>query len=170
MLVGGVLLTTRLAAAWRETERREAYLPELEAMARRSPYEGRLLALLGGRLLEAGEYPAATQTLRRAIAAGEADSTIWLNLAAARAASGDIAYALASLTLARKRNPKSPPLEAAFVRVRILGRSPAPDVLARTLCPEGPAGLVAERTRGSCGGARSRSNASCERSSRHASC
>ena len=47
-LLAGLWLGLTLRDAWRGTRRREAYLPELEAMARRSPGDGRLLALLGG--------------------------------------------------------------------------------------------------------------------------
>ena len=67
VLVVLVLLAAVLGSAWQQTRLREAYLPDLEAQAQRSPTDGRLLALLGARLMEAGEQDAAAETLRRGV-------------------------------------------------------------------------------------------------------
>jgi tetratricopeptide (TPR) repeat protein len=145
----GTLLAVRLSGDWHETQLREAYLPQLEAMARRAPSDGPLLALLGGRLAEAGEYPVAVETFRRALVAGDQDDEVWLMMAAARAAGGDVRYAKADFALALRAHPQSPALQVAQIRIRVLGRRPAPDALARALCPDGPSPLVASLTRGS---------------------
>src|SRR5690348_10363583 len=57
--------------AWRETQLREAYLPDLQAYARRDLYNGRLLGLLGVRLCEARQFGAAGQAFEKAAGAGE---------------------------------------------------------------------------------------------------
>jgi tetratricopeptide (TPR) repeat protein len=87
VVLAGVAISAQ--RAWHETARREAYLPQLESMARRDPYDGRLLALLGGRRLDAGDYAGAADALAHAIAAGEKGESVWLCLAAAHAALGD---------------------------------------------------------------------------------
>lgn len=145
----GVFGAVSLPGAWQETRRREATLPQLELMAQQSPSDGRLLDLLGARLAEAGEYPVAVETFRRALVAGGQDDSVWLTMAATRAASGDARFALADFSLALRENPQSPALQVAQVRVQGLGRHPAPAALARALCPDGPAPLVASLTRGS---------------------
>lgn len=138
-----------LGTAWRETALREAYLPDLEAQARRSSDDGRLLALLGGRLAEAGEYGAASDALRQAIAVGEVNEQIWLNLAAATAANGDPARALADLRLGQAALPGSRTLANARERVIALGSHPPPEAVAAAICPQGPTLLVSEYTTGS---------------------
>lgn len=145
----GLLLAVRLSVAWQQTRLREAYLPQLEVMAQQSPSNGRLLALLGGRLIEAGEYPAAVETLRRALVAGDQDENVWLTMAAARAAGGDARYALADFALALQAYPEAPAPQVTHVRIRILGRHPSPAALAKALCPEGPKPLIASLTEGS---------------------
>ena len=149
LLAVGVLGAVSLRDAWQETQRREATLPQLELMARRSPSDGHLLDLLGGRLVEAGEYPVAVETFRRALVAGNQDDAVWLTMAATRAAGGDARFALADFSLALRENPQSPALQVAQVRVQSLGRHPAPAALARALCPDGPAPLIASLTHGS---------------------
>lgn len=136
-----------LNRAWQATVRREAYLPALAAQARRSPYDGPLLALLGGQLAQVRQWPAAMEMLRRAIATGEADEDVWLTLASATAASGDPIHARADLRLGLRAFPNSASLQAALTH----SEEPAPtsDALAEAICPQCPQRLVAARTRGS---------------------
>ena len=138
-----------LSPAWRETCRREAYLPQLEAEDRGTPFDGRLLALLGAELIQAHEYPVATETLRRAIAAGEQDPLVWLNLAAAHAAAGDPVRAEAAIGLGLKAHPDDPLL--IMVRQRAIGlpRDASSAQLAAAIAPEGPGPLVARYDSGS---------------------
>lgn len=144
-----VLIALLLPGAWLETSRREAYLPDLERQARLSPNDGPLLALLSGRLIEAGEYSAATDALKQALASGEQNEDLWLNLAAATAAGGATGRALADLRLGQARLPQSLGLQAARTRVAMLGSGAAPDKVARAICPDGPDPLVAAYTSGS---------------------
>jgi len=141
LLLWGILF---LPGAWRETSRREAYLPQLEAEARRNSLDGPLLALLGGRLAQAGEASAAADCFRRALAAGEQNRLLWINFAAATAASGEIPRSLADLKLAQRALPvagKSDILEA-MSRVQALGNTPSPFEVARAISPQGPGPLV----------------------------
>lgn len=147
ILAAGLAAALTLPGAWRETQRREASLPRLEAQARRDPYDGRLQALLGGRLMEAGEYPAAAAALERGVTIGEKTDLVWLTLASARAASGD-ARALGYLEVGAKETP-SPLMTAALDRCRALGRGAPPLALASAICPQGPEPLVAAYARGS---------------------
>lgn len=142
----GILLALVLPGAWQETQRREAYLPQLEAQAQRSPYDGRLLALLGGRRMEAGEYDKAADALRRALAAGESDDALWLNLAAATAAMGDSPRAIADLRLGVHSLPASQPLQDALGRALSAGPS---DPLPVVISPQGPQPLIAAYSSGS---------------------
>jgi len=136
-----------VADAWRQTERREAALPQIELMVRRSP-DGPLLALLGGRLAEAHE-PTAADTLRRAVVAGEGTALVWQMLAATTAATGDRPRALADLKLGRKALGTTPALDDALARAEALGPTPNPAALAQAIAPEGPAPLVDAYTHGS---------------------
>ena len=136
-----------LPSAWRETQRREASLPKLEAEARHDPYDGRLQALLGGRLMEAGEYPAAAAALEHAVAVGEKTDLVWLTLASAKAAGGD-ARAPGYLAVGAKETP-SPLTAAALGRIGALGRGAPLLAVAQAICPQGPEPLVAAYTRGS---------------------
>ena len=135
--------------AWPETVRREAYLPELEKMSRASSYDGRLQALVGARQLEAGNYPAATSSLRQAIAAGEDDSSVWLNLAAALDANGERPRALANLSLALKNHPQDPQLRAALERTGHVPVGSPIGALAPAISPDGPRPIIAQLTQGS---------------------
>ncbi len=135
--------------AWEQTQRREAYLPALEARARHSPYDGPLLALTGARLMEAHEHPAAAAVLRRALAAGEQNEHVWLALAAAVAASGDIPRARADLELGRNAHPASSVLRAALEASKALGASASAGDLAAAISPNGPRPLVLAYARGS---------------------
>ena len=143
MIVAGLWLVD----AWRQTERREAFLPQIEVMTH-SSHDGPLLALLGGRLAEAHE-PTAADTLRRAVVAGEGTTLVWQTLAATTAATGDRPRALADLKLGRKALGAAPALDDALARAEALGPAPAPAVLAQAIAPDGPAPLVDAYTRGS---------------------
>jgi tetratricopeptide (TPR) repeat protein len=123
---------------WRATQLREAYLPELEAQAQAHPGDGGLLAVLGLRLSEAGDYGAAAHALQQSVAAGGGDEAVWLTWAAAAAASGDAAQAGAVLRLGLHDRPDlAPALHAAIERCRPLGANPAPVRLAQAICPGG---------------------------------
>ena len=155
LLLGLLTLLAVLAAAltlpglWRETQRREAFLPTLEAEAARTPDDGRLLALVGARRMEAGEYVGAADALRQAIAAGEQNEILWRELAANVAASGDRARAQGDLRLGLKTFPNSVNLQGALAQTRVLGRDAPPGALARAIAPEGPAPLLREYAAGS---------------------
>ena len=137
-------------SAWRETTRREAYLPQLESWARRDASNSRLLALMGGRQVQAGEYPAAADTLRRALAAGEQNEDVWLNLAAATAAAGNRALAVADLRLGMRSLPHNAPgLLRALDQVQALKPEASPLLMARAICPSGPDALLAAYAAGS---------------------
>jgi predicted Zn-dependent protease len=139
-----------VSAAWQATSLREAYLPDLEAAARRKPYDGKVQALLGGRLLEAAEYPAARDALKMAVAAGENSPEVWITLAAATAASGDLPRAAANLELGLQKNPGSPALLAVADRLKAgRGAAEQPVAVAAIIAPEGPRPLLDSCTRGS---------------------
>lgn len=138
-----------LSCAWRETVLREADLPQLEAMAQRDAYNGRLHALLGARLAEAREFAAAATALEKAVALGEQDEAVYLTWAAAAAAAGDPVKARAVLRLGMRHPHLEPRLRVAFERSLVLGPAPAPDALANSICPQGTALLIASRTKGS---------------------
>ena len=149
VLVPCLILTGfEIAEAWRKTAQREATLPQLETMSQRSPHDGPLLALLGGRLAEA-HLPTAADTLRHAIVAGEGTEVVWQTLAATTAATGDRPRALADLHLGRKALGTASSLDDALTRAEALGPTPDPAVLAQTIAPDGPTPLVDAHTRGS---------------------
>jgi len=133
-----------LPGMWRETERREAYLPQLEAQAARDPSDGALLALVGAGRLAAGENAGAADALRQAIAGGESEEAVWQALAAATAATGDRARAVADLRLGLKALPSSAVLQGALAQARAAGADAPPAALARAIDPQGPA-LLRER-------------------------
>lgn len=128
--------------AWQKTMRREAYLPDLEVQARHSPYDGSLQALLGGRLMEAGEYYAAQTAIHQAVAAGEGNETVWRALAAAVAGSGNRALAIADLRLGLKQLPGSAALQTALGQAQAVGPDVTPGSLALDICPNGAQSLI----------------------------
>lgn len=138
-----------LERAWHNTQLREAYLPQLETMERRDPYNGPLLALLAARLIESGEVKAAADMLRRAAAAGEQKESVWQVLAAAAASDGEQARAIADLRLGIKAIPSAPVLQASLGRCANLGPTPSPQVLAHAISPQGVEPLIADYDRGS---------------------
>lgn len=138
-----------LTGAWHATTLREAYLPDLEVMARRSPADGTLQALYGARLIEAGEFAAGAEALKRAVAAGDGDPQVWLNLAAATAATGDFRRAAADLQLAHDARPHALEFQAVAQRLQQQGKTADPRRIPLLICPDGPLPLVASHTRGS---------------------
>ena len=147
LLMAGIVAACALPGAQRETQRREAYLPQLEDAARHDPYDGRLLALLGGRQMEAGEYQSAADTLEKAVAAGEKTDLVWLTLASATAATGD-PRALGFLRVGEQET-KSPAIQGALERCQALEKTRTPITLASAICPQGPEPLVTAYTQGS---------------------
>ncbi len=157
--VGAALALAALvvsASAWQQTRLREAYLPDLEVMAQRSPHDGRLLALLGGRLMEAGELDAAADTLHHAIAAGDDADEVWLSLAATNAARGQQGAAQGDLVLMGRIKGETPALQAAQARIADLPALPpnapkaeADAALTQALCPQGPQAILATHAAGS---------------------
>ena len=138
-----------LASAWTRTARREAYLPDLEAQARRSPHDPALLALLGGRLAEAREYDAAERTLQKAVGDGAQDAPVWLTWAACDAALGRPVKAGAVLRLGQRQRAAAPAIRAALERCRPLGAAPSPAALAQAICPDAAEPLVGAYASGS---------------------
>lgn len=152
-LLCALLLLSGLAycwlVPWPETVRREAYLPELESQSKDALSDGRLQALVGARQIEAGDYGAAAQSLRQALAAGEAGPSVWLNLAAALDANGERPRAVANLRLALKNDPQNAELKAAAERVSQVPPGAQVGGLAPALAPDGPRPIVEQLTQGS---------------------
>jgi len=150
LVLSGAAIGFWFADAWGKTARREAYLPQLEAQSRSSPYDGPLLALLGARLAEAHQQQAAADALRRSLACGEQSAVVYQTLAASLAASGDHRRALNDLRLGLRSLPGgTPDLDAALDRARALGPNADSPALAQAICPDGPAPLVAAYAQGS---------------------
>ncbi len=155
LLVGVVLLLLTLAAAvilpgmWRETQRREAYLPQLEQQAARDADDGPLLALVGAGRMAAGENAGAADAIRQAVAAGESNEDVWQALAANVAATGDRARAIADLRLGVKALPLSTVLQGALAQARSSDPAAPPSALAAAIDPQGPAPLQARYAAGS---------------------
>lgn len=147
LLIGGLAAAILLPQGWRETERREASLPQLEAMARADPFDGRLLAVLGARQMQAGETPQAAATLEHALSTGEKTEPVWLCFAAAKAASGEHRAAAYLQVAMRERN--TPDLAAALTRCRALGRTASDLDIAQAICPQRPEPLLRAYTQGS---------------------
>jgi len=126
---------------WRETQCREAYLPQLERQAARDPDDGPLLALVGAGRMAAGENAGAADALRRAIADGESNDDTWKALAANVAATGDRTRALADLRLGVKALPTSTALQGALARARTTDPQSPPSALAAAIEPQGPTPL-----------------------------
>lgn len=130
------MATVFVPQMWRETALREAYLPQLEEMARRDPADERVLALLGVRLAQAKEFPEAAVNLQRAAAAGADDPSVWLTLAGCYAAMGDVNKAMAALRLNARQKSSAPQMEAALKRCAALKEASAAEI-ANAICPDG---------------------------------
>lgn len=135
----GIAGTLFVRQAWRATERREAYLPDLEAAAKVAPFDGPLLIVLGGRQAQAGEFSAAAITLHRAIGAGENQADVWQIWAAADAAAGNRAEALAVLELGMRSLQSAKDaalLQAARERAGAVDAAAPPGALAQAISPQ----------------------------------
>lgn len=144
-----LLAALTFPSAWRATDLREAYLPELETAVQRHPEDGPLAALLAARLMQAGEFGAAAGTLKQAAGAGEQTEAVWLALAFSNAAAGQRARALADLRLGVKSLPDSTLLPARMADAQALGPDAAPGALAGAISLAGPDALLAVYGRGS---------------------
>lgn len=134
-LLGTVTTVTR---RWYfETCLDQAYLPGLEDSVASNPNDDAYLTALAARYVEAKDYPDAESTLRKAVAAGAQDSSVWLTWAACEAAQGQPYRAGAILKLGLKYPGAAADIHAALERCQTIGSSPAPEVLAQTLCPLG---------------------------------
>jgi tetratricopeptide (TPR) repeat protein len=142
-----LLILLGVLPAWRATARREAYLPQLQADAAHNPFNAELEALLGGRLMQAGDYSQAGDAFRHAVAAGEQNSLLLRALAAC--AANEPARALADLKLAMQALPQDVELLQTRDAVIQLGPNAAPDALAHTILPGGPDAVVARYAAGS---------------------
>lgn len=153
MLMASVLsIGLRARRAWEQTMRREAYLPELERMARRDAFNGPLLALLGGRQAQAGDFATAAATLQRAVAAGEGQADVWKTWAAATAAAGKGVEAVSILRLgmnALRAPQERAELQASLDRLRTLGSGVSAPAVAHAICPEGLDPMLSRRAQGS---------------------
>ena len=136
-----------LPDAWNKTRLYQAYLPELEATAKRDPSDGYGQAVLAARLIQAGELRSAAHALELAVGDGENTEAIWLSLAAAKAASGD-PKAIGYLKVGADRT-KSARLLQAVDRVATLPNHPTPQLVASTISPEGALPLLTTYARGS---------------------
>ncbi len=148
-ILGAVAIGQAFQTAWRETARREAFLPELEQEARRNPGDGRLMALLGARYAEAHDYTGASNALAAAVNTGEQNEAVWLTWAASSAAEGDPRHATEILRLGLGNTAVAPFLQEALQRLEHLGPTPSPVSLAITICPKGAHWLAARYTAGS---------------------
>lgn len=138
-----------VSSDWRQTQLREAYLPQLATMAQRHPDNGQVQAVLGARLMQAGQYAAAADALKAAIASGENSTVIWLALAGANAASGQPGRAMADLHLGLQAQGHSPQLQAVLAQAQALGPGASPLELAETINPVGPQKLLSTYAQGS---------------------
>jgi len=145
LLLGGGAFNAFLQAR-EATQLREAYLPELEERAHSEPTNGPLLAVLGGRHAEAGDFATAARTLERAVAAGETGSDVWLTWAAALAAADERERSAAVLKAALKQPLARAAAQAALERCKPLPATATAQELARAISPDGPSAFVARRT------------------------
>ncbi|MCS6777499.1 MAG: tetratricopeptide repeat protein, partial [Chthonomonadaceae bacterium] len=116
---------------------------------RQRPSDGPLLALLGARLAESGQYPEAANALTYAISAGEKGTFVYLTWAASMAAMGDRPKAQAALMLAVRDRPGDVELRKALARLQELTADATPQQVAQTICPHGTGKLASIYARGS---------------------
>jgi cytochrome c-type biogenesis protein CcmH/NrfG len=143
-IVGG---SYSLALSWRETQRAQAFVPELRQWLARSPDDGRAHALLAAHLIQAKDYTGATLSLHQAILSGENTPLNWLCLAASQAAAGQSEPALITLSQGVQLHPNSM-LHAARERFQA-AREKSSVEQAAAILPGGPQLLLAEYGKGS---------------------
>jgi predicted Zn-dependent protease len=145
----GVLLLLALGAggiwgrgAWQQAERRELFLPDLEARAKDSPRDENIQLALAYRLIQARLFAPAAAALQKGAEAGNADLTLWQTWAAANAASGDTGLALAVLKTGANDPKIATALKAAAGRLQALPQDASPFDAALAISPEGPEALT----------------------------
>jgi tetratricopeptide (TPR) repeat protein len=146
VLVGGVSVCER---AWRATQLREAYLPDLRARVSQHALNGPLLVVLAGREAQARRYAAAAEAYRQAVAEGENTPPIWLAWSATEAAAGDRDSSGSILLLGMRQQALASEMRAALDRCRKLPPAAAPPALAQAICPQGPQAVIDPYVRGS---------------------
>ena len=146
VLVGAFVLSNRL---WRQTVLHEAYLPELEEMAKREASDGKLQAALALRQAQSNDYFSAAESLHKAIEDGESNEATWLTWSASLAAAGDRKQAAAVLLLGKRDSRLVNVMDAAILRGRAVGLTPTPSALAEAICPEGASKKLAIYASGS---------------------
>ena len=145
VFVGAFVISRRL---WRETVLHEAYLPELEEMAKVDPLDGKVQAILALRQAQSNDYFAASESLHRAIEDGESAEATWLTWSASLAAAGDRKQSAAVLLLGKRDSRLTKAMDEAISRGRALGLTPTPSTLAEAICPEGATKKLAAYARG----------------------
>lgn len=128
---GAAFAALRGQEALNRARAREMFLPELEATARRSPYDGELQALLGARRVQSGQTLPAARALQKAAAAGEDTAEVRLLWAACLAGSDRLPEALGVL----RTGGKKPELEAALARLSALPVGTSGLEQARAIAP-----------------------------------
>jgi tetratricopeptide (TPR) repeat protein len=145
----GAAFVANVLPAWRQTQMREAYLPQLATQATHDPTNGDLLALLGGRTAQAGNHSAAISTLLSAISAGDNVPVVWETLAGEAALSGNRPLAQTALFKGETTTNGSPDIVAALNRLQSVPSSAGPAEVAMAVDPGGPDALVTAYASGS---------------------
>ena len=145
--LGGLFVLA--SRAWHLTALREAYLPELVALAKHEKLDGSVQSILALRQAQSADYEASAQSLRKAIEAGENTDTIWLTWAASLAASGDRRSSAETLLLGKKTPSLQPAMEGAIQRVSKLKSNASSGDIASAICPEGPGKKLSAYSQGS---------------------
>ena len=139
-----------LVQASHATQLREAYLDELLQQTPKTSLDGAAQALLGGRLAQVNRFDEAAARLERAAQAGERDSLIWRSWAACLVAADRRDEALAVLAQAQKGGARdTADIDATLKRTEKLPQGANALLVARTICPEGPAAVAVAYSRGS---------------------
>lgn len=142
-LCGVLMIGAFLRESWLVGQRREMFVPDLEAALARRPNNGPLLATLAARRVEATNYRRAAELLRTAVNAGETNAPIWLMWAACEAATGDKAEAREILEYARGAAPHArQEIAAALARLNALPPAASENDAMRAICPAGASPLL----------------------------
>ena len=146
----GALGARSLVQASRATALRDAYLDELIQKTSKTSLDGAAQALLGGRLAQIDRFDEAAARLERAVQDGERDSLIWRSWAACLVAADRRDEALAVLAQAQKGGARdTADIDATLKRTEKLPQGADAFLVARTICPEGPAAVALAYSRGS---------------------
>ena len=122
---------------WIRAQWREAYLPDLEAQAKRSPRDPYLRVQLALRQLEARLHGPASESLQAAVSNGLSTGPVWRTLAAATAASGNPSGAVGALKLGTQDPKLAPELEPLIKQLSGMGPDATIESIAQTIAPEG---------------------------------